>query len=981
MKITIRPDPDCIELIRSGFRYRIICFLKSVGVPEKNAEHWESTHILEINENSPLLVDVFNMKCYLPDGLFAKPEWVFKFVREELFNSFVISGNTICCVFFNTEGLEYLPENLLNLSFHGYEVETLNENFQGLLNLQSLKSVSFTNFLLLRDISLLENLVSLQSLELNGCESLTDIWALSGLVNLQSLHINGCKFLEDISPLSGLVNLKSLNLRLLDYLGGNLIVDICSLSALINLQSLVLCGISNSNLSCLSRLFNLESLYLGGCGLLEDISGLSGLINLQTISLGECKLLTDITPLSCLQNLKSLSLFGLAKDPDSLFVSDPSTLLSDVSCLSNLLNLQSLDLSQYEFLNNINCLSKLLNLELLRLGSCYSLEDISGLSGLLNLQILDLSGCSMLVEISGLSNLKNLRTLNLRSCKSVTDISSLAELSNLQSLDLGSCESLTDISSLAGLLNLQTLNLNGCYRLTEISSLSGLFNLQKLDLEDSLSLSLSDNEVLSRLVNLRWLRLNGPSDISSLSGLLNLRWLDLRGCRSSDINSLSSLLNLKTLLVRQCGSLTDISGLSGLLNLQTVDLSDCESLSEIGGLFGAVNLQTLNLERCKRIKSYSPLRNCLALKDLKESNMHPGEFAELLCFLAVQRKDISFISEKAASWLQELKLGLGQKHSSANDLACSLAQGLIMANLDEESLSFHQTLLNHPDVGIAPWKIWSCESLKIFGWDVFNYMAELNKPCELTFGAIGGISSCLPSLEGDPAQIAWAKKWISEIHSLHNTNPSFLKPAAAEWCLALKRLGENELLREWIEKFTDPSDPSALDPINKVFSAYALDLNDSESALEYALKINDPKLRDESILNLVQQFIKEGETTKAGEFLFLLTQIESRTQLAFSLAEDAAYLKIDENAHRLLAACGDCPQSLASILDKLRLANPASEILKIMHEKLSDQSRSEIPASLIMQVSNSYTNTLLKIKDPIQLEKIQQAIESVMKSS
>jgi hypothetical protein len=50
-----------------------------------------------------------------------------------------------------------------------------------------------------------------------------------------------------------------------------------------------------------------------------------------------------------------------------------------------------------------------------------------------------------------------------------------------------------------------------------------------------------------------------------------------------------------------------------------------------------------------------------------------------------------------------------------------------------------------------------------------------------------------------------------------------------------------------------------------------------------------------------------------------------------------------------------------------------------MFEKLSDESRSEIPASLIMQESNSYTNTLLKIKDPIQLEKIRQAIESITK--
>ena len=374
-------------------------------------------------------------------------------------------------------------------------------------------------------------------------------------------------------------------------------------------------------------------------------------------------------------------------------------------------------------------------------------------------------------------------------------------------------------------------------------------------------------------------------------------------------------------------------------------------------------------------------RKCLALKDFNDSKMHPAECAELLCFLAVQRKDIPFISEKANSWLQELKLGLGQNHSSANDLACSLAQGLIMANLDEVGSSFHRTLLNHPNVGITPWKIWLSENFKTFGWDKIQKLAELSKPSELTFGAIGGLSSCLPSMGGDPAQISWARKWISEVHSFHNNNPNFLKPAAAEWCLALKRLGEDELLREWIEKFTDPSDPSALDPINKVFSAYALDLNDSESALEYALKINDPKLRDESILNLAQQFIKEGETSKAGEFLFLLTQVESRTQLAYSLAEDTTYLKNDENAHRLLAACGDNPQSLANILDKLRLANPSSEILEIMHEKQGGEKDLKISVNQKMQLINLIGNSILNINDSDRFAKIQKRIVSELNSN
>ena len=857
MKITIRPDPDCIELIRSEFKDKVIDFLKSLGISENDAENWEAPHNVEINEHAPPMVDVFDMKCYLPEELFAKTEWVFKFAKEEFFISFIISGYAICCDLLDIEGLKHSPKNILNLSCVGYDEETLNEHFQELKNLLSLRSISFNNCTKLKDISLLKNLVNLQSLDLGNCRSLTDISNLAGLLNLERINLSDCELLTDISSLSGLLNLKALNLE--------------------SCRSL-------ADISGLTRLVYLQSLDLGNCSELVDISSLIGLVNLQVLDLHFCGSLTHISNLSALRNLRSIDLYD---------------------CRA---------------LTNINGLSELLNLQTLNLGWCNSLVDISCLSKLLNLQTLGLDNCVSLTNISVISGLKNLQTLKLGFCKSLTDIQfffdlrTLSELFNLKLLDLSGYKSLTDTSSLSGLVNLQTLKLSSCGSLTDISSLSGLLNLRSLDFS----------------------------------------W---------------------------CGSLTDICSLSGLLNLQTLDLSWCKSLTDIRSLYGLLNLQTLDIKGFKRIQNYFFLRNYLALKDFNDSKMHPVELSELLCFHAVQRKDIIFISQNAYLWLRELKLGLDQKHSCTHDLACSLAQGIVLANLEELGVKFHQTLIDNKNTSAVPWKIWLSENLKTFGWDKIQKLVELNQSSELTFGAIGGLSSCLPFMESAPVQIAWAKKWISEIHSLHNNNPNFLKPAAAEWCLALKRLNENNLLREWIEKFTDPSDPSALDPINKVFSAYALDLNDCESALEYALKINDPKLRDESILNLALQFIKASETSKAGEFLFLLTQIESRTQLAYSLAEDTTYLKSDENAHRLLAACGDNPQSLASIFNKLRIANLDSKILKIMNEKLSGQSRSQISGSLIMQESNSLTNTLLKIKDSSQLVKIRQAIDSVMKSS
>ena len=247
MQITIRPDPDCMELIRSKFKDTIIGFLKSVGISEKDAKNWEATHTIEINEKSRPFANVFHMKCFLPDELFSKPEWVFKFSEEKFFTLFVISGSTVCCCLLNTEGLKNLPKNLLNLLSGYYDCETLNECWQELLNCQSLKSISFSNCKKLKDISLLGNLINLQMLNLCNCESLTDISSLSRLVNLRTINLSFCRSLTNISDLSGLVNLQTLNFKN------------C---------------ISIKDIQGLLKLVNLKNIYLSGCEWLADITSL-----------------------------------------------------------------------------------------------------------------------------------------------------------------------------------------------------------------------------------------------------------------------------------------------------------------------------------------------------------------------------------------------------------------------------------------------------------------------------------------------------------------------------------------------------------------------------------------------------------------------------------------------------------------------------------------------------------------------------------
>ena len=150
--------------------------------------------------------------------------------------------------------------------------------------------------------------------------------------------------------------------------------------------------------------------------------------------------------------------------------------------------------------------------------------------------------------------------------------------------------------------------------------------------------------------------------------------------------------------------------------------------------------------------------------------------------------------------------------------------------------------------------------------------------------------------------------------------------------------------------------------------------------MEYALKINDLKLRDESILNLANQFLMEREITKAGNLLFLLIEIESRTKLAISLADDAGYLKNDENAHRLLAACGDDPKSIANILDKIKQSNPSSEILKITHEKLRINNSFNLSDEIITQEVVHLLSKLSNISESGFIDEASKTIKLLLKN-
>jgi internalin A len=107
-------------------------------------------------------------------------------------------------------------------------------------------------------------------------------------------------------------------------------------------------------------------------------------------------------------------------------------------------------------------LGQLRNLKIVRLDGCAAMTDLSVLSGLTSLWSLDLSNCIGVHDLSVLGHLTALEVLDLSWCASLRDLSALCKLTALRSLNLYACIGVTDLSALSGLTALQELDLSRC---------------------------------------------------------------------------------------------------------------------------------------------------------------------------------------------------------------------------------------------------------------------------------------------------------------------------------------------------------------------------------------------------------------------------------------------------------------------------------------------------------------------------------------
>ena len=211
----------------------------------------------------------------------------------------------------------------------------------------------------------------------------------------------------------------------------------------------------------------------------------------------------------------------------SAIISNFTTASLDLSPLSQLRNLTSLNISSYDIAGtpNLGTLTRLQNVNL----SNNNLTSVDGISNLANLQWLDLSN-------------NRLREINLDN------------LPSLQSLVLG-WNQLTQINLTGDLNNLTTLELwgNQLGSTSDLSFLNRLPNLGRLDLSSN---GLGDDKVssiLSSMPNTLWSlalgsnNLTDDADLSALQNFHNLQSLSLWNNYITDLSVFIPIIELPTL--------------------------------------------------------------------------------------------------------------------------------------------------------------------------------------------------------------------------------------------------------------------------------------------------------------------------------------------------------------------------------------------------------------------------------------------------
>ena len=206
-------------------------------------------------------------------------------------------------------------------------------------------------------------------------------------------------------------------------------------------------------------------------------------------------------------------------------------------------------------------LRHLLYLEKLSLRD-HQIADLSFLTGMTHLKSLDLSGCAISADLSILKTLPALEELTMEGCaisslaflegapslkkldlsrNAIGNLSPLATIPTLQTLDLAD-NAVADPTPLSGLTELTSLNLSENV-LTTIAPLGSCGKLTELDVSENKLTDIAAVRTLTGLTSFRAEK-NQLTDCSPLAVCTELRTLDISNNQLTDITMLSSLTKM-----------------------------------------------------------------------------------------------------------------------------------------------------------------------------------------------------------------------------------------------------------------------------------------------------------------------------------------------------------------------------------------------------------------------------------------------------
>ncbi|KAL6179601.1 hypothetical protein ACLB2K_051114 [Fragaria x ananassa] len=343
--------------------------------------------------------------------------------------------------------VNYLSNQLRFLDWPGFPAQSLPSDF----NPQKLVNLNMPNSRISRLGQGLKNMQNLKSLSFESCKFLTEVPDLSGrFPYLERLNLNSCASLVELHPSVGF----------LDKLVRFYLKDCCNLKMfprIVNMKSLREitfggCKSLENFPEIVGRMESLTSMTLSGTAIKEVPSSIGyHLFNLHDLYLQQCENLTTL-PLSIyeLQHLWNLELTGCPKLELTPFSNKVE--YSNISHYGNfafpslmLFRRGGCNISDCGFLVTLGC-APILNTLYLSNSNFVSLP--TGLRKLINLDSLYLDGCKMLQEVTELP--PNLQKLCVRNCVSLERISKLSNILRRQEsemfrwLDLSNCWRLCD---------------------------------------------------------------------------------------------------------------------------------------------------------------------------------------------------------------------------------------------------------------------------------------------------------------------------------------------------------------------------------------------------------------------------------------------------------------------------------------------------------------------------------------------------------